>query len=192
MEVGDRNKLWNMMLSRAVLIALSILFPHTENNWNMKKFGWSQEYYTFHNPSFQNNNVLCYMLRLTLRVAPNCNVTVCVTRLPGPLCSVLVNCFGCRPVMMVGGLFASLGMILASFSTSIIHIYLSAGVVTGQIVWASWFTDQVTPTPELSWPRWTHLQSPETDHWAYQRSLEYLMCKKGLSQSLYIKIQQPN
>ncbi|XP_070837759.1 monocarboxylate transporter 4-like [Chaetodon trifascialis] len=49
----------------------------------------------------------------------------------GPLCSVLVNCFGCRPVMMVGGLFASLGMILASFSTSIIHIFLSTGVITG-------------------------------------------------------------
>ncbi|XP_054891601.1 monocarboxylate transporter 4-like [Poeciliopsis prolifica] len=49
----------------------------------------------------------------------------------GPLCSVMVNRFGCRPVMMVGGLFASLGMILASFSTSIIHIYLSTGVVTG-------------------------------------------------------------
>ncbi|XP_068605662.1 monocarboxylate transporter 4-like isoform X1 [Brachionichthys hirsutus] len=49
----------------------------------------------------------------------------------GPVCSVLVNRFGCRPVMMVGGLFASLGMIMASFSSSIIHIYLSAGVVTG-------------------------------------------------------------
>ncbi|XP_068434618.1 monocarboxylate transporter 4-like [Clinocottus analis] len=49
----------------------------------------------------------------------------------GPLCSILVNRFGCRPVMMVGGLFASLGMILASFSTSIIHIYLSIGVITG-------------------------------------------------------------
>ncbi|XP_067432676.1 monocarboxylate transporter 4 [Thunnus thynnus] len=49
----------------------------------------------------------------------------------GPLCSVLVNRFGCRPVMMVGGLFASLGMILASFATSIIHIYLCAGVITG-------------------------------------------------------------
>ncbi|XP_008413304.1 monocarboxylate transporter 4-like isoform X2 [Poecilia reticulata] len=43
----------------------------------------------------------------------------------------MVNRFGCRPVMMVGGLFASLGMILASFSTSIIHIYLSTGVITG-------------------------------------------------------------
>lgn len=49
----------------------------------------------------------------------------------GPLCSILVNRFGCRPVMMVGGLFASLGMILASFSTSIIHIYLTTGVITG-------------------------------------------------------------
>ncbi|XP_013879757.1 monocarboxylate transporter 4-like [Austrofundulus limnaeus] len=49
----------------------------------------------------------------------------------GPICSVLVNRFGCRPVMMVGGLFASLGMIMASFSTSIIHIYLSTGVITG-------------------------------------------------------------
>ncbi|XP_070708396.1 monocarboxylate transporter 4 [Pempheris klunzingeri] len=49
----------------------------------------------------------------------------------GPLCSVLVNRFGCRPVMMVGGIFASLGMILASFATSIIHIYLCTGVITG-------------------------------------------------------------
>ncbi|XP_076855670.1 monocarboxylate transporter 4 [Brachyhypopomus gauderio] len=49
----------------------------------------------------------------------------------GPLCSVLVNRFGCRPVMMVGGLFASTGMILASFATSIVHIYLSTGVITG-------------------------------------------------------------
>nr|XP_061823052.1 monocarboxylate transporter 4-like isoform X2 [Nerophis lumbriciformis] len=49
----------------------------------------------------------------------------------GPLCSVLVNKFGCRPVMMVGGIFASLGMILASFATSIVHIYLSVGVITG-------------------------------------------------------------
>ncbi|KAF5893126.1 monocarboxylate transporter 4-like [Clarias magur] len=49
----------------------------------------------------------------------------------GPLCSVLVNRFGCRPVMMVGGIFASLGMILASFANNIIQIYLSTGVITG-------------------------------------------------------------
>uniref|UniRef100_A0A8C8RMV3 Monocarboxylate transporter 4 n=1 Tax=Pelusios castaneus TaxID=367368 RepID=A0A8C8RMV3_9SAUR len=49
----------------------------------------------------------------------------------GPLCSVCVNRFGCRPVMLVGGLFASLGMVTASFCTSIIQIYLTAGVITG-------------------------------------------------------------
>ncbi|CAN9508638.1 unnamed protein product [Ophioblennius macclurei] len=49
----------------------------------------------------------------------------------GPLCSVLVNKFGCRPVMMVGGLFASLGMITASFATSIMHIYICGGMITG-------------------------------------------------------------
>ncbi|XP_032066854.1 monocarboxylate transporter 4 [Thamnophis elegans] len=49
----------------------------------------------------------------------------------GPLCSVCVNRFGCRPVMLAGGFFASAGMIIASFSTSIIHVYLSVGVITG-------------------------------------------------------------
>ncbi|KFW96452.1 monocarboxylate transporter 4 [Phalacrocorax carbo] len=49
----------------------------------------------------------------------------------GPLCSVCVNRFGCRPVMLVGGLFASVGMVIASFCTSIIQIYLTAGVITG-------------------------------------------------------------
>ncbi|XP_075072868.1 monocarboxylate transporter 4 [Mixophyes fleayi] len=49
----------------------------------------------------------------------------------GPLCSICVNRFGCRPVMMVGGLFASLGMVSASFCTSIITVYLTAGVITG-------------------------------------------------------------
>ncbi|XP_075913136.1 monocarboxylate transporter 4-like [Petromyzon marinus] len=49
----------------------------------------------------------------------------------GPLCSVLVSRFGCRPVMIGGGLLAAAGMVGASFSTSIIHVYLLAGVTTG-------------------------------------------------------------
>ncbi|XP_008102768.1 monocarboxylate transporter 4 [Anolis carolinensis] len=49
----------------------------------------------------------------------------------GPLCSMCVNRFGCRPVMLVGGLFASSGMILASFAHNIIQVYLTAGVITG-------------------------------------------------------------
>ncbi|XP_048221106.1 monocarboxylate transporter 4 [Perognathus longimembris pacificus] len=49
----------------------------------------------------------------------------------GPLCSVCVNRFGCRPVMLVGGLFAALGMVAASFCRSILQVYLTTGVVTG-------------------------------------------------------------
>ncbi|KAM4692465.1 monocarboxylate transporter 4-like [Rhinophrynus dorsalis] len=49
----------------------------------------------------------------------------------GPLCSICVNRFGCRPVMMVGGFCASAGMVAASFCTNIIAIYLTAGVITG-------------------------------------------------------------
>ncbi|XP_063077337.1 monocarboxylate transporter 3 isoform X2 [Engraulis encrasicolus] len=49
----------------------------------------------------------------------------------GPVSSIMVNKFGCRPVMLLGGLLASAGMISASFATSIIHLYLTAGVLTG-------------------------------------------------------------
>jgi hypothetical protein len=45
---------------------------------------------------------------------------------------VCVNRFGCRPVMLVGGLFASLGMVAASFCRSIIQVYLTTGVITGE------------------------------------------------------------
>nr|XP_010949244.1 monocarboxylate transporter 4 [Camelus bactrianus] len=48
----------------------------------------------------------------------------------GPLCSVCVNRFGCRPVMLAGGLLASLGMVAASFCGSIIQLYLTTGVIT--------------------------------------------------------------
>lgn len=34
--------------------------------------------------------------------------------------------------MLVGGILASSGMILASFTTNIIELYLSAGVLTGE------------------------------------------------------------
>ncbi|XP_044155393.1 monocarboxylate transporter 4-like [Bufo gargarizans] len=58
-------------------------------------------------------------------------LTMIIFCLLGPLCSICVNRFGCRPVMMVGGLFASFGMVCASFCTNIIAIYFTAGVVTG-------------------------------------------------------------
>ncbi|KAI1886723.1 hypothetical protein AGOR_G00198740 [Albula goreensis] len=49
----------------------------------------------------------------------------------GPVSSIMVNKFGCRPVMLFGGLLASAGMVAASFTTNIIQLYLTAGVLTG-------------------------------------------------------------
>lgn len=50
----------------------------------------------------------------------------------GPVSSILVTRFGCRPVMLVGGLLASAGMVLASFATRLLELYLTAGVLTGE------------------------------------------------------------
>ncbi|XP_051014986.1 monocarboxylate transporter 6 isoform X2 [Acomys russatus] len=49
----------------------------------------------------------------------------------GPLCSILVKRFSCRVAMMVGGVLASLGMVASTFSRSLIHLFLTAGLVTG-------------------------------------------------------------
>lgn len=50
----------------------------------------------------------------------------------GPISSILVNRYGSRPVVMVGGLMVSAGMVLASYGTSIIHLYLCVGVIGGK------------------------------------------------------------
>ncbi|KAL2776126.1 monocarboxylate transporter 2 [Daubentonia madagascariensis] len=49
----------------------------------------------------------------------------------GPISSVLVNKYGSRPVVMVGGLLCCLGMVLASFSTSVVQLYLTMGFTVG-------------------------------------------------------------
>lgn len=49
----------------------------------------------------------------------------------GPLCSILIKRFGCRVTMMLGGVLASLGMVASTFSDSLIHLFLTAGLITG-------------------------------------------------------------
>ncbi|XP_028607956.1 monocarboxylate transporter 2 [Grammomys surdaster] len=49
----------------------------------------------------------------------------------GPISSVLVNNYGSRPVVIVGGLLCCTGMILASFSSTVIELYLTIGVIGG-------------------------------------------------------------
>ncbi|XP_068599897.1 monocarboxylate transporter 2 [Brachionichthys hirsutus] len=49
----------------------------------------------------------------------------------GPVSSILVNRYGSRPVVMVGGVMVSAGMVLASFGSTIMHLYLCVGVIGG-------------------------------------------------------------
>lgn len=49
----------------------------------------------------------------------------------GPFCSVLVERFGCRATVMLGGVLSGLGMTASSFTQSISQLYITAGVITG-------------------------------------------------------------
>uniref|UniRef100_UPI0037E91B8B monocarboxylate transporter 2-like n=1 Tax=Semicossyphus pulcher TaxID=241346 RepID=UPI0037E91B8B len=49
----------------------------------------------------------------------------------GPVSSVLVNRFGSRPIVILGGLMCGLSMVTASFGTSIVYLYLCIGVIGG-------------------------------------------------------------
>lgn len=49
----------------------------------------------------------------------------------GPFCSVLVERFGCRATVMLGGVLSGLGMAASSFTQSITQLYVTAGVITG-------------------------------------------------------------
>ncbi|KAI5612366.1 solute carrier family 16, member 7 (monocarboxylic acid transporter 2) [Silurus asotus] len=49
----------------------------------------------------------------------------------GPVSSILVNHYGSRPVVIVGGLMTGVAMIVASFGTTIVHLYICIGVIGG-------------------------------------------------------------
>ncbi|XP_036408651.1 monocarboxylate transporter 6-like [Megalops cyprinoides] len=59
------------------------------------------------------------------------SIMTAVLHAGGPLCSVLVEHFGCRPTVMVGGVMSGAGMAASSFARSITELYITAGVVTG-------------------------------------------------------------
>ncbi|XP_031454502.1 monocarboxylate transporter 6 [Phasianus colchicus] len=59
------------------------------------------------------------------------SIMVAVLHAGGPLCSILVKCFGCRFAVMMGGLLSSVGMVSSSFCKSLSQLYLTAGLITG-------------------------------------------------------------
>uniref|UniRef100_A0A3Q3JAL2 Major facilitator superfamily (MFS) profile domain-containing protein n=1 Tax=Monopterus albus TaxID=43700 RepID=A0A3Q3JAL2_MONAL len=49
----------------------------------------------------------------------------------GPVSSILVNRYGSRPVVLLGGLMVGAAMVLASYGTSIIQLYVYVGLIGG-------------------------------------------------------------
>lgn len=58
--------------------------------------------------------------------------TICICSFEAPLGSLISNHVSCQVGIMLGGLLASTGLILSSFATSLEHLYLSLGVLTGR------------------------------------------------------------
>ncbi|KAM6175251.1 monocarboxylate transporter 7 [Erethizon dorsatum] len=60
-------------------------------------------------------------------------VSICVFVLTftAPLSTILSNRFGHRVVVMVGGLLVSTGMVAASFSQTVYHMYITIGIISG-------------------------------------------------------------
>jgi MFS transporter, MCT family, solute carrier family 16 (monocarboxylic acid transporters), member 12 len=49
-----------------------------------------------------------------------------------PLSSALCEKYSCRLVVFTGGLFCATGLALSYFSTGLLHLLLSFGVMTGE------------------------------------------------------------
>ncbi|KAM5126486.1 monocarboxylate transporter 6 [Mantella aurantiaca] len=59
------------------------------------------------------------------------SIVTAVLHAGGPLCSVMVERFGCRITVMVGGVLCGIGLVSSSFSQSLVHLYVSAGLLGG-------------------------------------------------------------
>nr|XP_055043090.1 monocarboxylate transporter 6 isoform X1 [Misgurnus anguillicaudatus]XP_055043099.1 monocarboxylate transporter 6 isoform X1 [Misgurnus anguillicaudatus]XP_055043104.1 monocarboxylate transporter 6 isoform X1 [Misgurnus anguillicaudatus]XP_055043109.1 monocarboxylate transporter 6 isoform X1 [Misgurnus anguillicaudatus] len=49
----------------------------------------------------------------------------------GPICSLLVECCGCRATIIIGGFLSGVGMAASSFAQTMIQLYITAGIITG-------------------------------------------------------------
>ncbi|XP_078494085.1 monocarboxylate transporter 13-like [Ciona intestinalis] len=59
------------------------------------------------------------------------SISLATLHASGILASILSTKYGPRPVVMLGGLLASTGFALSSFSTNIVHLYIGIGAITG-------------------------------------------------------------
>uniref|UniRef100_A0A8C8S550 Monocarboxylate transporter 13 n=1 Tax=Pelusios castaneus TaxID=367368 RepID=A0A8C8S550_9SAUR len=83
-----------------------------------------------------------YFGELSERVSWITSIGIAMQQFASPVGSALSTQYGVRPVVMAGGFLSGLGMLLASFATSLTHLYLSIGLLSG-FGWALVFTPSV-------------------------------------------------
>ena len=69
----------------------------------------------------------------------------------GPICSMLIEAWGCRIVAFIGGSLLFLGLCVSAFATQLWQLYFSFGVLSGEF-----FHPSSTPSPHFL-TRFPHL-----------------------------------
>ncbi|XP_069501667.1 monocarboxylate transporter 13-like [Ambystoma mexicanum] len=75
------------------------------------------------------------------------SIAIAVQQFASPVGSALSMLFGARAVVMAGGVLAFLGILLASFGNSLLHLYLTLGAMTG-FGWALAFAPTMGTIPK--------------------------------------------
>ncbi|KAG8446351.1 hypothetical protein GDO86_013982 [Hymenochirus boettgeri] len=111
METADGPWAWLVLVAVMVTQGLILGFPSCIG-----------VYYTDIQSSFQASNAETSWLP---------SIIMAVLHTGGPLCSILVERFGCRVTVMIGGILCGVGLVTSSFSQTIVQLYLSAGLTAG-------------------------------------------------------------
>ncbi|KAM4034924.1 monocarboxylate transporter 6 [Anomaloglossus baeobatrachus] len=111
MESPDGSWAWGVLVAAMITHGLTLGFPSSIG-----------VFYTDLQNTFQASNTETSWFP---------SIIMAVLHAGGPLCSIMVERFGCRVSVMVGGLLCGIGMVTSSFSQTIVHLYLSAGIVGG-------------------------------------------------------------
>ncbi|XP_028675279.2 monocarboxylate transporter 6-like [Erpetoichthys calabaricus] len=102
---------WVVVLATILILALTLAFPSCLGI-----------FYTDLQNQFQASNSETSWVP---------SIMTAVLHAGGPLCSILVEHYGCRFTVMLGGILSGIGMAASSFSQTIGQLYLTAGFITG-------------------------------------------------------------
>ncbi|XP_069056220.1 monocarboxylate transporter 6-like isoform X1 [Pleurodeles waltl] len=110
-EVTDQGWAWVVLLAVVLSQGLSLGFPSCIG-----------VFYTDIQASFQASNSETSWFP---------SIVTAVQFGGGPVCSILVERYGCRVTVFIGGILAGVGMVASSFAQTIIQLYVTAGFIAG-------------------------------------------------------------